>query len=62
MDIYTKIFLINMIMVFATVAIDVHILDGALEASPSIFPILGLWALSTIISVPVWIVWAIVTL
>ena len=61
MDIYTKLFLANLIAMFFTAAFDRYVLNDALEDIVFTRAMLGLWALATFISMPAWIIYVIVS-
>ena len=60
MDVYTKIFAINLILVFALSAIDRNLLNDRIEKS-KMFVTFGLWALISLVSIPVWLCYLVVT-
>jgi len=62
MDIYTKLFLANLLSLILVAAIDKHLLNDQLEKLPIIGVVLGLWAALTLISIPVYVVYLLVTL
>lgn len=61
MDIYTKIFLANIVAVLFTAIIDKELLGDAMEHHWILGPILGIWCIVSIVSIPVFIIWLILT-
>tara|TARA_R110002049_G_scaffold246665_4_gene420771 strand:+ start:1592 stop:1780 length:189 start_codon:yes stop_codon:yes gene_type:complete len=61
MDIYTKLFLANFVAVVSTALMDKIVLKDKLEKLPGFSVLLELWTLVTILSIPVWLVYIIVT-
>jgi len=61
MEIYTKIFLANFIILAFSIAIDGIIFDNIVDKYAVSQWIGGFWILGTVISIPAWIVFAIFT-
>lgn len=61
MDFYTKLFLANAIAMISLSQIDRHIFKDALENIKGVGSALGLWALITLLSVPVWLAYLVMT-
>ena len=61
MDIYTKLFLANFVGMVSTAWIDKGVLKDGLEKLPGFGVFLELWALVTILSIPAWLFYIIVT-
>lgn len=61
MDIYTKLFLANLVAIIATLAIDMAFLDDALEKATIGGVLLGYWVLIGVLSIPVWLIYQIFT-
>lgn len=59
MDIYTKLFLANWVVLLTVALMDRNILNDALSNHGIVHQTLGLWALIIFISVPVWIIYLI---
>ena len=59
MEIPTKIFLLNLLLTLLVLNVDKQFFDEALDGA---YPrIIGWWSLISLISVPVWCVYAIIT-
>jgi hypothetical protein len=59
MDIYTKYFLANMVAMIFTMAFDRNFLCDALEKMKYVGSLMGLWGITSILSIPVWIIYLI---
>ena len=57
MDIYTKIFLINIILIFSALFIDKQFLDDYIDKQRSTRIPAGAWALMTLLSIPAWLIY-----
>jgi len=60
MDFYTKLFLINLVVLILTVCAGIFIPNDALDRS-RIVPLLSLWVVVTAVSIPAWVIYAIIT-
>ena len=56
MDIYSKIFLTNIILIFTVEQIDTKLLNNKIEKMPSIEKVTDYWTYITWISIPVWLI------
>lgn len=61
MDIYTKLFLANMVGLVFTAWIDKGVLKDKLEKLPGFGTFLEIWTLITILSIPTWLLYIIIT-
>lgn len=61
MDLYTKLFLANLVGMITTAWVDKSLLKDKLEKLPGFATLLEVWALITLLSIPVWLVYIIVT-
>ncbi len=62
MDIVTKLFLANLVGIVSIAWLDKKILKDKLEKLPGFATLLEVWTLITILSVPTWLVYCVVTL
>jgi len=62
MDIYTKIFFINIILIITIVRSDTYFFDSFLQKKNITFFLLGIWSIGTIISIPVWLIYEIINI
>ena len=61
MDLYTKLFLANLVGMITTAWVDKSLLKDKLEKLPGFGTFLEAWTLVTILSIPVWLIYIIVT-
>ena len=61
MDFYTKLFLANMVAMIFTVAMDVNVFSGAIEKLPVIGVTVRYWAFLSLLTIPVWLFYIILT-
>lgn len=61
MDIVTKLFLANIVGLVATAWVDKKVLKDKLEKLPRFGTFLEVWSLITLLSIPVWLLYIIVT-
>ena len=61
MDFYTKMFLVNWVILIFMALIDRKILDDAIEDGKYTKHLWSIWNVVTVLSVPVWVVYLIVT-
>ena len=61
MDIYTKLFLANIAGLVTTAWLDKKVLKDKLEKLPGFGTLLEVWAIITLLSIPTWLVYIIVT-
>ena len=59
MDIYTKVFLANMVVIITTLIVDRKLLEDSIEKSFNI-P-MGMWCILSLFSIPAWLVYVIMT-
>ena len=62
MDLYLKIFLINFVLFVFTCLFDRAVLDDFLEESDYTELLFSIWALATLFSVPICIIYILITL
>ena len=55
MSLYTKVFVINLILVFGLIALDKFVLKDAIEKCDTCAGLAGLWVIATWISIPVYL-------
>ena len=60
MDFYTKLFLVNFIVLVFIAIVDRDIFNDALEKVRVVGTALGIWSALTIISIPAWLVYLVV--
>ncbi len=59
MEVYTKLFLANLVAIIAIATIDRVVLKDALEKTKTGAILLGLWAWTGILSIPAWVIYQI---
>jgi len=62
MDIVTKLFLANLVGIVSIAWLDKKVLKDKLEKLPGFGTLLEVWTLITILSIPAWLVYFVVTL
>ena len=62
MDIVTKLFLANLVGIVSIAWLDKKVLKDKLEKLPGFGTLLEVWTLITILTIPVWLVYFVVTL
>lgn len=61
MDFYTKLFLLNMVTLGFTAFIDRNVFDDAIEDMPILGVVLQYWAFLSLLTIPVWLFYIILT-
>jgi len=61
MDFYTKMFVINLVIVFAIGWADGYFFDDYLDGDDIWGNLWGFWCLASIISIPAWLIYLIAT-
>ncbi|EGG99253.1 hypothetical protein imdm_1331 [gamma proteobacterium IMCC2047] len=62
MDIVTKLFLANLVGIISIAWLDKKVLKDKLEKLPGFGTLLEVWTLMTILTIPAWLVYFVVTL
>ena len=60
MDVYSKIFLINMIVIGFLALVDVNLFDCEIVGSKPIGGFIQLWAWISLVSIPAWAIYIVV--
>lgn len=61
MDIYTKVFLINILVLFIVQSADGYFFKGFIKNSKLLFPMILPWFFTTMLSIPVYSIYLIIT-